>query len=360
MIVTQAIGATGSPRVIGVSDSLWIRHPGSPVERAAIACADIVYVEQTIPVDELAAIAVDVAQEAAAHVRRRRPELFGPGLSGTAPSADAPPASTEPTEAVVSAESAEAVVSTQSAEAVVSTKSTETDPVTVADTETERLVRERLRRARPDDDILGEEDGGTRAVPSGVRWVVDPIDGTVNFMYGIPAYAVSVAAQVGGRSVAGAVVDVARGIVYGATRGGGAWMSDGTGARTELRCNPVERTELALVATGFGYAAGRRRAQGRIVAELLPRVRDIRRVGAAALDLCMVASGAVDAHYEHGLSPWDWAAGGLIAAEAGAVVITPPSDSRADEGHVTVAVAPGIADEFLALLDELGAREPIA
>ena len=177
MIVTQAIGATGSPRVIGVSDSLWIRHPGSPVERAAIACADIVYVEQTIPVDELAAIAVDVAQEAAAHVRRRRPELFGPGLSGTAPSADAPPASTEPTEAVVSAESAEAVVSTQSAEAVVSTKSTETDPVTVADTETERLVRERLRRARPDDDILGEEDGGTRAVPSGVRWVVDPIDG---------------------------------------------------------------------------------------------------------------------------------------------------------------------------------------
>ncbi len=351
MIVTQAIGATGSPRVIGVSDSLWIRHPGSPVERAAIACADIVYVEQTIPVDELAAIAVDVAQEAAAHVRRRRPELFGPGLSGTAPSADAPPAWTEPTEAAAS---------TESAEAVVSTKSTETDPVTVADTETERLVRERLRRARPDDDILGEEDGGTRAVPSGVRWVVDPIDGTVNFMYGIPAYAVSVAAQVGGRSVAGAVVDVARGIVYGATRGGGAWMSDGTGARTELRCNPVERTELALVATGFGYAAGRRRAQGRIVAELLPRVRDIRRVGAAALDLCMVASGAVDAHYEHGLSPWDWAAGGLIAAEAGAVVITPPPDSRADEGHVTVAVAPGIADEFLALLDELGAREPIA
>ena len=155
-----------------------------------------------------------------------------------------------------------------------------------------------------------------------MRWVVDPIDGTVNFMYGIPAYAVSVAAQVGGRSVAGAVVDVARGIVYGATRGGGAWMSDGTGARTELRCNPVERTELALVATGFGYAAGRRRAQGRIVAELLPRVRDIRRVGAAALDLCMVASGAVDAHYEHGLSPWDWAAGGLIAAEAGAVAVS--------------------------------------
>ncbi|UPW14848.1 inositol monophosphatase [Gordonia amicalis] len=295
------------------------------------------HVDQTIPVDELAAIAVDVAQEAAAHVRRRRPELFG---ATTPPTADAAPVDS-------------------AAVNPVSTKSTETDPVTVADTETERLIRQRLHESRPTDEVLGEEHGGSRAVPSGVRWVVDPIDGTVNFMYGVPAYAVSVAAQVDGRSVAGVVVDVAREVVYGATLGGGAWVADGDGLRVPLRCNPVDCAELALVATGFGYAADRRRAQGRIVADLLPRVRDIRRIGAAALDLCMVASGAVDAHYEHGLSPWDWAAGGLIAAEAGAVVVTPPPDSRADEGHITVAVAPGIADEFLALLDGAGAREPL-
>ncbi|MBD0861396.1 inositol monophosphatase [Gordonia sp. zg691] len=296
-------------------------------------------VDQTIPVDELAAVADAVAQEAAAHVRRRRPELFGatPGHG----------------------QSSEIGAHDSSVADPVSTKSTETDPVTVADTETERLIRELLHRARPGDEVLGEEDGGSRTVPSGVRWVVDPIDGTVNFMYGVPAYAVSIAAQIDGRSVAGVVVDVARKVTYGATLGGGAWVSDGDGTRQPLRANPVDRTELALVATGFGYDAERRRAQGKIVAELLPRVRDVRRIGAAALDLCMVASGAVDAHYEHGLSPWDWAAGGLIAAEAGAVVQTPPPDSRADEGHVTVAVAPGIADEFLSLLDELGARDPL-
>ena len=184
------------------------------------------HVDQTIPVDELAAIAVDVAQEAAAHVRRRRPELFG----GTG----------EPT-----GESVSTV-------APVSTKSTETDPVTVADTETERLIRQRLHEARPADEVLGEEHGGSRAVPSGVRWVVDPIDGTVNFMYGVPAYAVSVAAQVDGHSVVGVVVDVAREVVYGATLGGGAWVADGDGTRVPLRCNPVDRAELALVATAFG------------------------------------------------------------------------------------------------------------
>ncbi|PKZ67340.1 inositol monophosphatase [Gordonia terrae] len=313
-------------------------------------------VDQTIPVDELAAVADAVAREAAAHVRRRRPELFGatPG-HGEPPEPGTVDATVQP----VSTTSTVQPGATTSTVQAVSTKSTETDPVTLADTETERLIRSLLRQARPDDEVLGEEDGGSRAVPSGVRWVVDPIDGTVNFMYGVPAYAVSVAAQVDGRSVAGVVVDVARDVTYGATLGGGAWAADSTGVRRPLRCNPVSRAELALVATGFGYDAARRRQQGRIVAELLPRVRDVRRIGAAALDLCMVAAGAVDAHYEHGLSPWDWAAGGLIAAEAGAVVQTPPPDSRADEGHITVAVAPGVADEFLALLDEFDARRPL-
>lgn len=165
-------------------------------------------VDQTIPVDELAAVAGAVAREAAAHVRRRRPELFGatPG-HGEPPQPAAVNSTVQP-------------VSTKSTVQPVSTKSTETDPVTLADTETERLIRSLLREARPDDEVLGEEDGGSRAVPSGVRWVVDPIDGTVNFMYGVPAYAVSIAAQVDGQSVAGVVVDVARDVTYGATLGG--------------------------------------------------------------------------------------------------------------------------------------------
>lgn len=244
------------------------------------------------------------------------------------------------------------------ADAAVSTKSTRTDPVTLADTETEQLIRAELHARRPGDEVLGEEAGGSVDVPTGVRWVVDPIDGTVNFMYGIPAYAVSVAAQVGGRSVAGAVVDVARGVTYSAALGHGAYMDAGQG-RIRLSCNPIDDVGLALVATGFSYDARRRAAQGAFIADLLPRIRDVRRVGAAALDLCMVASGAVDAHFEHGLSPWDWAAGGLIAAEAGARVDTPPPNSRSADGHPTVAVAPGIADDFHRMLDELGARTPL-
>ncbi|MEE3850535.1 inositol monophosphatase family protein [Gordonia sp. LSe1-13] len=290
--------------------------------------------------DELERVAIDVACGAAAHVRARRPELFGP-RPGHDPDAVGAPA-----------------LAASGAAPAVTTKSTPTDPVTLADTETEHLIRSELRARRPDDEVLGEEAGGSVDVPSGVRWVVDPIDGTVNFMYGIPAYAVSVAAQVDGRSVAGAVIDVARGITYSAAAGRGAHLDAGDG-RVPLKCNPIDQVDLALVATGFSYDSGRRAEQGSIVAELLPRIRDVRRVGAAALDLCMVASGAVDAHFEHGLSPWDWAAGGLIAAEAGAVVHTPPPDSRSSDGHVTVACAPGIADRFVRLLDDLGARRSI-
>ncbi|GEE02615.1 putative inositol-1-monophosphatase SuhB [Gordonia spumicola] len=278
---------------------------------------------------ELAVVARSVAETAAAQVRTRRAELFA--ITGTTRDDDA-----------------------------VAAKSTPTDPVTVADTETEALIRALLRDLRPDDSILGEEAGGSVDVPDGVRWVVDPIDGTVNFLYGIPAYAVSVAAQVGGVSIAGAVVDVARGVTYWAWAGGGAYSCPGTaedprGEPVRLRANPIDDPGFALVATGFAYAASRREQQGAIVARLLPAVRDLRRMGAAALDLCMVASGAVDAHFEHGLSPWDWAAGGLIAAEAGARVVLPPADSRSSDGDVTIAVAPGVADRFLALLDDAGA-----
>ncbi|MCF8569672.1 inositol monophosphatase [Gordonia sp. HY002] len=283
--------------------------------------------------EELSVVARRVAETAAQHVRVRRSELFAPW-------------------------------GTRSDDTSVSAKSTPTDPVTVADTETESLVRELLQEQRPGDAILGEEEGGSVDVPDGVRWVVDPIDGTVNFLYGIPAYAVSVAAQIGGRSVAGAVVDVAREITYWAWSGGGSYACAGSqqepiGAPIRLRANSIDDVSLALVATGFAYNASRRAQQGRLMAELLPRVRDLRRIGAGALDLCMVASGAVDAHIEHGLSPWDWAAGGLIAAEAGAHVVLPPADSRSSEGDATIAAAPGIAVDFLAVLDEIGATGPL-
>lgn len=281
----------------------------------------------TDPAD-LTAVAVQVAEKAAEHVRTRRPEVFG---------VDAPKSSVPLS---------------------VSTKSTATDPVTIVDTESEALIRDLIAGLRPGDAVLGEEEGGSVDVPTGIRWVVDPIDGTVNFLYGVPAYSVSVGAQIDGRTVAGAVVDVARRITYRATRGSGAYSDDGSGP-VRLRCNGIDDVGLALVATGFGYAASRRVTQGAVIAAVLPHIRDVRRIGSAALDLCMVASGAVDAHYEHGLSPWDWAAGSLIAEEAGAVVHLPAATSRSAAGDVTLAMAPGIAVELRELMTRLGAMDPI-
>ncbi|AMT73881.1 inositol monophosphatase family protein [Mycobacteroides immunogenum] len=251
--------------------------------------------------------------------------------------------------------------------ASVRTKSSETDPVTLVDTDCERLLRKRLASLRPDDAILGEEDGESAGgaspegagQPSGVRWVIDPIDGTVNFVYGIPAYAVSVAAQLDGQTVAGAVADVVADRVFSAASGGGATVREANGLQRELVCNPVRETQLALVATGFAYSAVRRARQAQLVAQLLPRVRDVRRIGSAALDLCGVAEGRVDAQYEHGLGPWDWAAGALIAREAGAVVILPGVDARSADGALIAAMAPGIAEGFGQLLTDIGAIAPI-
>ncbi|MDH6284176.1 inositol monophosphatase family protein [Prescottella agglutinans] len=275
-------------------------------------------------------IAVTVAEAAAALVRARRPEVFG----------------------VMGAE----LHATDGGS--VQAKSTPTDPVTIVDTEAEHLIRARLAELRPHDAILGEEGGGEVGV-EGTRWVVDPIDGTVNFLYGIPAYSVSVAAQIDGVSVAGAVVDVAGGVTYSAVAGGGATFTDVAGGSGVLSCNPVSDASFTLLATGFGYSAQRRSAQGRIIGELLPHVRDIRRVGSAALDLCMVASGRVDAHFEHGLNPWDWAAGALIATEAGARVHLPAPDTRSAEGEVVVAIAPGIADELESVFRSVGVFDPV-
>ncbi|MFI9511153.1 inositol monophosphatase family protein [Nocardia sp. NPDC052566] len=277
---------------------------------------------------ELRGIAVDLAETAAAHVRARRPEVFGPHGS---------------------------------VDGAVQAKAHPTDPVTIVDTESEQLIRRLLAEQRPHDRILGEEGGGSIDVddPDTVYWVVDPIDGTVNFLYGIPGYAVSVAAVRGGVPVAGAVVDVARADTYSAAVGLGALRVGGDGAVERLRCNPVETVSMSLVATGFAYGTRRRTRQAALIAEILPRVRDIRRFGAAALDLCHVASGRVDAYFEHGLNAWDWAAGALIAAEAGAVLTVPPATASGTAGDLVVAAAPGIADELSALLERVGATEAI-
>lgn len=195
---------------------------------------------------------------------------------------------------------------------VADTKSSSVDVVTEADRASEQLIRELLARHRPGDAILGEE-AGESSGRTGVRWVVDPIDGTVNFLYGLPQYAVSVAAEVDGEAVAGVVRNPATGVEWTAARGHGA-TRDGRpiGVRA---VSPLEET---LVLTGFGYDASLRAVQARGVAALLPKVRDIRRMGACALDLCHVAEGSADAYVEEGVNPWDHAAGALIAREAGA------------------------------------------
>jgi myo-inositol-1(or 4)-monophosphatase len=234
----------------------------------------------------------------------------------------------------------------------VEVKSSPVDVVTWIDEASEHLIVERLLAARPDDGVLGEE-GASRTGTSGVRWVVDPIDGTVNFLYDVPAYAVSIAAEVDGTVVAGAVLNVANGELFTATAGGGAELrSPGSGPRPLSGSRPAS-LEQTLVATGFGYRVEQRRAQGAVVAELLPRVRDIRRFGSAALDLCAAAAGRVDAYYELGLNPWDHAAGALLAAEAGLVVSGLPGRPFAQP--MAVVVAPSVAGPFVHLLAELHA-----
>jgi myo-inositol-1(or 4)-monophosphatase len=196
------------------------------------------------------------------------------------------------------------------------TKSSPVDIVTEVDKAAEQLIFEQLLGARPGDGFLGEE-GARSESSSGVEWIVDPIDGTVNFVYGIPHYAVSIAAALGGETVAGVVVNVHSGELFTATKGGGAHL-DGS----PLSVGDVPAAPLAqrLVGTGFNYVADVKIAQTVAVSALLHEVRDIRRMGSAALDLCAVASGRVDAYVEEGLNPWDAAAGGLVATEAGAVL----------------------------------------
>jgi myo-inositol-1(or 4)-monophosphatase len=203
----------------------------------------------------------------------------------------------------------------------IGTKSTHTDVVTEADRAVEALLTRLLLDGHPNDHLLGEEGGAaeSRSRDSDgsqrVRWIVDPIDGTVNYVYGLPNFAVSVAAEVDGQIVAGVVHNAATGEEWTAVRGGGAWRR---GVR--LGGSVVTALDRALVATGFGYDAQRRAHQAAVLTGVLPAVRDIRRMGAASLDLCAAAEGHVDAYFERGLAVWDRAAGGLIAQEAGLLV----------------------------------------
>jgi len=257
----------------------------------------------------------------------------------------------------VAQEAAELLLSHRGRVGVVRTKSSPTDVVTEMDRAAEDLIRDRLLAARPGDAVLGEERGQTGS--GSVRWVVDPIDGTVNYLYGLPDWGVSIAAEVAGEVVAGAVCVPLRRAVFTGVSGGGAWLeSSWQPGPQRLSCNVGVPLGAALVATGFAYGAAERSGQGRVVAALLPKVRDIRRSGSAASDLCSVAAGQVDAFYEKGLKYWDMAAGGLIAREAGAM--TGGLRGEAAGTAMTIAASPDLFAELHDLLASLDDSHPNA
>lgn len=231
----------------------------------------------------------------------------------------------------------------------VRTKSSLTDMVSEMDGAAESLIVDRLLGARPNDGMVGEE-GTDVAGTSGVSWIVDPLDGTTNYLYGLAGFGVSIAAAVGDTVVAGVVLDVVRDELFAATLGGGA-TRDGS----PIAVSAATDLASALIATGFSYDAEQRASQAAVLVTLLPRIRDIRRFGAAAVDLCAVACGRVDGYYERGLASWDLAAGGLIAAESGATL------SNLQGGPVragsVMAASPGIAAALLSVLRSAGAAE---
>ncbi|MEX2023968.1 MAG: inositol monophosphatase family protein [Thermoleophilaceae bacterium] len=218
-------------------------------------------------------------------------------------------------------------------------KSSRTDMVSDADRDAEALIRDLLATERPADGLLAEE-GSHADATSGRRWVVDPLDGTTNYLYRFPAWVVSIALEDAEGAVVGVVHEPVRDETFTAVRGAGAAL-DGA----QIAVSGAQALDSALVGTGFGYDADRRASQADVLLRVLPRVRDIRRAGAAALDLCMVACGRLDGYYERGLNHWDWAAGALIAAEAGATVRPLPGDPAG-----LLAASPAVADELAALV----------
>jgi myo-inositol-1(or 4)-monophosphatase len=229
-------------------------------------------------------------------------------------------------------------------------KSSDSDLVSDIDRGAERRIVELIADARPDDGLLGEE-GAHAPGTSGVRWVIDPLDGTANYVHGHPAFACSIGVEVEGQPVVGVVHETVPGIVYTGIAGRGA-RRDGEPIHVTAAPAPSD----ALVATGFAYDPERRGRQARALAQVLPRIRDIRRGGSAALDLCAVASGQVDAYFELGLGAWDLSAGGVIARAAGAEVMTLPAADPADAGlELILAANPSLAPALRTLLFESGA-----
>ncbi|MFF5564096.1 inositol monophosphatase family protein [Streptomyces sp. NPDC012623] len=231
--------------------------------------------------------------------------------------------------------------------AVAATKSSPIDVVTEMDIAAEKLITGFLAERRPDDGFLGEE-GASTTGSTGIRWVIDPLDGTVNYLYGLPTWAVSIAAERDGETLAGVVEVPMRGETFRAVLGGGAFLGD-----RRLATRPAPPLEHALVSTGFNYVTTVRSHQADVAQRLIPRLRDIRRGGSAAVDLCDVAAGRLDGYYERGLHPWDLAAGALIAREAGARTAGRPGTPPGFD--LTVAAPPGVFEPLLELLEEYGA-----
>ncbi|MEV6400188.1 inositol monophosphatase family protein [Streptomyces sp. NPDC051907] len=231
--------------------------------------------------------------------------------------------------------------------AVAATKSSPIDVVTEMDIAAEKLITVYLAEHRPDDGFLGEEGASTEGT-SGVRWVIDPLDGTVNYLYGLPTWAVSIAAEKDGETVVGVVEAPMRRETYHAVAGGGAFAGE-----KPLRCRPAPPLDQALVSTGFNYVASVRSHQADVAQRLIPRLRDIRRSGSAAVDLCDVAAGRLDGYYERGLNPWDLAAGDLIAREAGALTGGRPGERPSYE--LAVAASDGVFEPLQTLLEDFGA-----
>jgi len=220
------------------------------------------------------------------------------------------------------------------------TKSTSTDVVTEIDTWAEAEVVRRLQAVRPDDGLLGEE-GASSPGTTGIVWVIDPIDGTTNLLYDLQGFSVSIGALIDGEPVAGAVFDPVRTELFSAALGEGSTRNG-----DPIHVSESSDLATALIGTGFGYQADERARQATVLQTVVPKVRDIRRLGGAALDLCNVACGRLDAYFERGLSPWDWAAGEIIAREAGATVSV---------GDLTYAVGPGLETALLSLLEQSNA-----
>ncbi|MGW2229147.1 inositol monophosphatase family protein [Streptomyces formicae] len=230
---------------------------------------------------------------------------------------------------------------------VAATKSSAVDVVTEMDIDSEKLITGFLAERRPADGVLGEE-GASSEGSSGVQWVIDPIDGTVNYLYGRPDWSVSIAARKDGETLVGVVHAPMRGETYRAVLGEGAFVND-----RPARVRPAPPFGEALVGTGFGYLTERRVRQAEVARHLIPQVRDIRRGGSAAIDLCDVAVGRLNAYYERGLNPWDFAAGDLVAREAGALTGGRPGEALS--GELAVAAPPGLFETLQGLLEDLGA-----